>query len=317
MRICLIGPSGSRIPPSGWGAVESLIWDYFLEIKKDPDIQALILTDSENIIMERCNLYEPDVVYIMYDDYAYMSQYLKCKKIFLMTHFAFITSPHLTTTFSWYYHEIFMQAIKCQKYLTLNALSEEIAEVYRSLGFQGKINVISNGASRDNFRFTDSPLYPLRSIYVGKIEERKKQHRYQSLPNLYFAGNYQDSSFDVSMPRYLGEWQKHQLYEELTNYTNLVLLSDGEADPLVVKEALMAGLGVVVSECASANLDRRKPFITIIPDDKLDDIYYVTCAVDKNRMESLRFRKQIREYAISNFSWEVVVKKFMQVVKDN
>ena len=317
MKICFIGPSGSVIPPTGWGAVESLIWDYYLEVKKNPEVQGLILTDPISVMVQKCNLYEPDVVYIMYDDYAYMAEHLMCNKIYLMTHFAFITSPHLRTTFGWYYNEIFLQAIRYQQFLTLNALSEEIAEVYRNHGFRGEINVISNGASADAFRYTDSPLYPLRSIYVGKIEERKKQHRYQSLPNLYFAGNYQDSPFDVSMPRYLGEWQKHQLYEELTNYTNLVLLSDGEADPLVVKEALMAGLGVVVSECASANLDRGKPYITIIPDDKLEDIYYVTCEVEKNRIESLRYRKQIREYALKNFSWEVVVKKFMQIVKDN
>ena len=55
------------------------------------------------------------------------------------------------------------------------------------------------------------------------------------------------------------------LYKGLTHYGNLVLLSDGEADPLVVKEGLMAELGVVISECASSNLDKDLDFITIIP----------------------------------------------------
>ena len=49
----------------------------------------------------------------------------------------------------------------------------------------------------------------------------------------------------------------------------MILLSEGEADPLVVKEALIAGLGVVVSECSAANLDLSKQFITIIPNDKI------------------------------------------------
>ena len=32
MRLALIGPGIMPIPPDGWGAVESLIWDYALEL---------------------------------------------------------------------------------------------------------------------------------------------------------------------------------------------------------------------------------------------------------------------------------------------
>jgi hypothetical protein len=42
-----------------------------------------------------------------------------------------------------------------------------------------------------------------------------------------------------------------------------VLLSDGEAHSLVIMEALAAGLGVVVSEFATANLCLAKEFITV------------------------------------------------------
>ena len=58
-------------------------------------------------------------------------------------------------------------------------------------------------------------------------------------------------------------------------YGNLVLLSDGEAHPLVCMEALAAGLGVVVSEWGNANLDRLKDFITVIPESKVNDIEFV------------------------------------------
>ena len=34
MKIILIGPGLSPIPPTGWGAVESLIWDYYENLKK-------------------------------------------------------------------------------------------------------------------------------------------------------------------------------------------------------------------------------------------------------------------------------------------
>jgi hypothetical protein len=32
MKIALIGPGIMPIPPDGWGAVESLIWDYAVEL---------------------------------------------------------------------------------------------------------------------------------------------------------------------------------------------------------------------------------------------------------------------------------------------
>ena len=63
-------------------------------------------------------------------------------------------------------------------------------------------------------------------------------------------GNNADTRFDIST-RWLQEWSKDKLYNELTDYGNLVLLSDGEAHPLVCLEAFAAGLGVVVSEWAA------------------------------------------------------------------
>lgn len=313
MRFCLIGPSGAMIPPYGWGAVESLIWDYFSVLKKEGH-QVLILNCAIADMIERCDSYNPDLVYIMYDDYAYLSQHIACPRIYFMSHFAYITDSRLTTDFNWYFDTIFMQAIRFQKSLTINALSEEIANVYRGHGYVGKIHVIHNGAREDKFLFTSQPKYADQSIYIGKIEMRKRQYQYQSIPNIKFAGNYQDSDFDQSNPNYLGEWTKMELYESLTEYGNLVLLSDGEADPLVVKEALMAGLGVVVSECASANLDKSKDFITIIPDDKLFDMTYVEKEIAKNRDVCKYRRKAIREYALSTFSWDVVVKKFLNAI---
>ena len=100
------------------------------------------------------------------------------------------------------------------------------------------------------------------------------------------------------------------LYKKLTHYGNLVLLSDGEADPLVVKEALNAGLGIVISECAQANLDITLPFIDVIPDDKRDDISYVEEVINDNRKRSIPLRQQIKEYANNEFSWDVIIDKY-------
>ena len=113
----------------------------------------------------------------------------------------------------------------------------------------------------------------------------------------------------------MGEWSKDELYKNLTDYGNLVLLSDGEAHPLVCLEAFAAGLGVVVSEWAAANLDIRKSFIDVIPEDKISDIEYVEDTIRLNREFSVYNRDTIREYARS-FDWvNVVDKHYVPVIK--
>ena len=100
----------------------------------------------------------------------------------------------------------------------------------------------------------------------------------------------------------MGEWDKHTLYKNLTEYGNLVLLSDGEAHPLVCMEAFAAGLGIVVSEWATANLDLKKEFITVIPEDHIHNTKYVEHMIAKNREYSIHNRKEILDYA-KGFEW--------------
>ena len=74
-------------------------------------------------------------------------------------------------------------------------------------------------------------------------------------------------------------------------------------------EAFAAGLGVVVSEFATANLDLDKEFITVIPEDKIDDPQFVEYSIKKNREYSVAHRDEIRKYA-KQFSWENVIKTY-------
>jgi len=194
----------------------------------------------------------------MYDEFPEIVKCLDCKKIFYTSHFAYITHPNFAEKYESYFRIHFKKAIEVQDKIILNALSKEVADVYIKYGFnKNRINIVRNGAREDEFNYTDNPLYPDKSVYIAKIELRKKQYKYQSIPNIDFVGNFHDSSFNQNNNNYLGEWDKPTLYKNLTNYANLILLSDGEADPLVVKEALVAGLGVVVSEPAKANLDNK------------------------------------------------------------
>ena len=94
----------------------------------------------------------------------------------------------------------------------------------------------------------------------------------------------------------------------------MLLLSDGEADPLVVKEALIAGLGVVLNETSAKNLEKQS-FITIIPNNKLMDLDFIQQQMEENRNVSIQMRDKIREYGIEHFSWNNLIKDYINIIE--
>ena len=173
---------------------------------------------------------------------------------------------------------------------------------------------IKNGINSSLFQFTETE-YNNRTIYLGKITARKNQYIFQNMENLDFIGNCDDGQFDTNRVNYLGEWKREQIYNDLTKYSNLLLLSKGEADPLVVKEALICGLGVVINKSSAENLDVSKEFITLIDDDKIYDLAYVSNKIEENKKIANKMRKEIREYGISMFDISIEVAKYVETIK--
>ena len=95
----------------------------------------------------------------------------------------------------------------------------------------------------------------------------------------------------------------------------MVLLSSGEAHPFVCLEGMAAGLGLVISEQSTANLDVTKPFITVIPDNKLNDTKFLKDEIDNNRKVSMNMRKEIRQYCRDNFDWCAIIKKYKEIIE--
>ena len=303
MKIVIVGPGIMPIPPTGWGAVEILIWDSKVALDKLGHDVKIVNTQSPMEIIKEINKFRPDFVHIQYDDFIEIYPYIQYPCA-ITSHFGYLEQPD-----KWDYYRdrivVPFERIKPNVF----CLSYGIKEIYQKVIQipQHKLFVTPNGVNIDEFYYTDKPSHGDRSIYLAKIDYRKRQHLFQSISSLWFAGNIADPNFrnDVN---YLGEWSKKNLYQNLTNYGNLVLLSDGEAHPLVCMEAFAAGLGVVISQWAAANLDISKEFITVIPEEKINDIKYVEKRMIDNRNYSITHRQEIREYA-KQFDWVSVIEK--------
>jgi len=303
MKISIIGPGLMPIPPTGWGAVETLIWDMrnaLIELDHEVDI---INTTEPLEILSRINDYKPDFVHIHFDDWVGLYPYIQYPCV-CTSHFGYLERPQM---FNGYVNIAnLFTTIKPRVF----CLSEGIKKIYQVLMNipEEKLYITPNGVNLSAFRFSDLPIFGHHSIYLAKVDYRKRQHLFQSIDSLYYAGNVADDRFNKNK-NYLGEWSKKYLYENLTEYGNLVLLSDGEAHPLVCMEALAAGLGVVISEYATANLDTSKDFITVIPENKIKDIEYVESEIIKNRDFSVGHRSDIIDYS-QQFDWKETIKKY-------
>ena len=302
MRIAIVGPGIMPIPPTGWGAVEILIWDSKVALEKLGHEVKIINTQSPTEIIKRVNEIRPDFVHIQYDDFIELYPYVQYPCA-ITSHFGYLEQPD-----RWdYYGDRIAKPFGRIK-PNVFCLSAGIKDTYmKQLDIpEERLFVTPNGVDFDIFEYTDEPKHGDASIYLAKIDYRKRQFMFQSIDSLYYAGNNADPRFQTGK-NYLGEWSKEQLHKNLTEYGNLVLLSDGEAHPLVCLEAFAAGLGVVVSEWAAANLDIDKEFIDIIPEDKISDIEYVEDTIRLNREFSIHNREYIREYG-REFEWTNVIK---------
>ena len=301
MKISIVGPGIMPIPPTGWGAVEILIWDQKLALEKLGHQVDIVNTKSPIEIIQKINEYRPDFVHVQYDDFIELYPYIQYPCA-ITSHFGYLEQPN-----KWgYYHDRIVKPFQRISPVVF-CLSDGIRNVYKNelLINEDNLLVTPNGVNTSKF-VTRDPKYPDRSLYLAKIDYRKRQSMFQSISSLYYAGNNADPNFNINI-NYLGEWSKEYLYNNLTDYGNLVLLSDGEAHPLVCMEALAAGLGVVVCEYGAANLDTSKDFITVIPENKIRDLKYLEDEIIKNRDYSISHKDDIIKYA-SNFDWLNVIR---------
>lgn len=203
------------------------------------------------------------------------------------------------------------------------AHSHVTKEFFIKKGYSGYISIQPNGIDTQKVNFQAQGNN--KAICLGWIQPGKQQRLLGNIIDgkieLDFVGPLDDPDFAPgTTTKYLGIWSLQQVYNNLTNYNCLVLISDGEAAPLVVLEALAAGLCIVVSESASANL-HPKEFIRVLPDDIVvapsPENQEIVCNTIKEMIEiNQSYRQEIVKYARENFDFSLVIQNYINIIEE-
>jgi hypothetical protein len=307
MRICLIGPGIMPIPPEGWGGCEALIWNLKCELEEQGHETLVINTKDLKEINEQVNMWKPDFVHLHYDVYADIMPYINAPRA-MTSHYPYLDYPQKRRGYEWIFHKF------AQNHSYVFSLSDRNSHHFKRFGTRDDLVwEWWGGVSNEKFRFTLEPQNPDQTICLGKIEPRKMQFFLQTVSrDIKFAGPLADNRYSSSSASYLGVWTRDQVHNDLTDYANMILFSDGEAAPQVIMEALVAGLGLVISEEAAANLDTTLPFIDVVKSDCLPA--ELAEILIKNREISLSCRKEIREYGIERFGLTNCTKAYVNKI---
>lgn len=314
MKIALIGPGIMPIPPNGWGAVEMLIWDYYTILSKHGIKVDIINTQNIQEIINKVNSEGYDVAHLHYDIFAPIMEKLKCKLNIISSHYPFISHPE---KYSQDGYERVLPYIINNKNFYIFASSQNDIDTFVNFGADKNKTFLSKLGVRDNaYSFYENPIYS-KTLCFSQITSRKRQSIIQNIEDIDFMGRLDDFNFK-NLKNYKGQVEREFLNKEISKYSNFILLSSAEnATPLAVKEALICGLGIVASESVVQELDKSLNFITVIPESKILDPYYIKSKIEENKNISIKMRKEIRKYAIETFELEnILINFYLKKIKE-
>tara|TARA_X000000368_G_scaffold180299_1_gene142342 strand:- start:389 stop:1366 length:978 start_codon:yes stop_codon:yes gene_type:complete len=307
MKIALVGPGIMEIPPPKWGAVEMLIWDYAIILKELGHRVQIINTQDKKLIKFEVEHGHFDIVHLHYDVFSDIITDLVplCKRLIVSSHYPYINTPAMWGKDRYGEH---FSAIRENKDFHIFASSKKDIDTFVDYGaVVDNIWLSKLGVRCDPYQFNEYAQFD-RTLHFSQICDRKRQYLLEKFePNMIdIFGRREPGRYRGR--HYGGELPREVLNQQITNYPNFILLSEVEnTTPLVVKEALICGLGVVVSEAVAPELDTSKDFIDVIPEDKINDHDYISTVVDKNKRHSRQIRKEIRKYGIDTFGLENIL----------
>ena len=150
MKITLVGPGIMPIPPTGWGAVEILVWDTKNALEELGHEVQIVNTRNSQEIIDQINNFRPDFVHVHYDEFIGVYPYIQYPKA-ITSHFGYLEQPKMFNGYANVFNAF--GAIKPNVF----CLSEGISKVYQiMLGISpDQLFITPNGVNSEVFNFTD------------------------------------------------------------------------------------------------------------------------------------------------------------------
>lgn len=284
-----------------WGAIENVIWNEKVEFENRWHKVNIFNLRPIDLIKNIFKIKKYNVILLHYDFYYPLFWILWIKNVFLISHNAYFTKKD---SYHIIYKVIFYFILKSNHFL---ALSQDIKNYLLENNFKWTVDIVPNWIEVDKFKFNKNGNNKL--ICLWRIEERKKQVdliRILKDKNIKIDiiwpisdSRYDEKLLDNSI-NYKWVWSRQQVYNNLTDYSALILLSDWEAHPLVVSEALCSWLSVIISKEASANLDTHKKFIKIVDINQKNLAEVIKSVISENDS----YRLECSKYIDENFSYK-------------
>jgi autotransporter strand-loop-strand O-heptosyltransferase len=300
MRIAQINPGYMPIPPTNWGAVEKIIWQYYLELVKlghDVDIKYLneIHKDEYDIVHvhmwnHALELYEKGIPYVFtcHDHNLYING--KDTKIYQdnllamkLAELSIVPAEYLVEYFDDF--PIYLEHGVSLDYYELNDISNEHKLLcVGNNGISGNIFFDRKGFK---YAIEASKKLDLPITIVGPSDNNK---------------NFFDKHKDLLKHNVILKYDvtPEELKEIYRTHSILVHATSIEAGhpPLTILEAAASGLPVITTDCSgdlhATNVDRDV-------DDVVDKIQYVIDNYIEERTKTID--------SVKNFDWKNVVAK--------
>ena len=310
-RLLIVCPGQLPIPPDGWGAVELLIhesipsyiaegyevWILNSRARKDWKIAS---KEEFKLILNHSDI-----------DSLRVRRHWPNSTLVSVTHYGLAAQPE-----KWDkgYHKVLQRLNFSNKII---CLSPAILSTFLHYFDESKLLLSPNGSS---FNFVNKKTKNGPILYLGKVEKRKRQYEVWSLfkdsgIDILFAGPIVDErvieqmSLDASSAKnFTGEINRSSLQELFGRCSSLMLISEGEADALVLYEAQIAGLPILVNMESLGSQDCQLPWVRLIKSSpSLQEIL--------TELESVNISgDEISLYANANYSWNVRNSKLIQLL---
>lgn len=316
LSLLLVHNSEQPIPPIGYGAIETILWQYASRLRQRGHRVEILNRGGPPAIpafIGQMARQRPDFVHV--NAPPLIPWFRPIVRAFGAK---MVSTAHIGWSLPAGTNDADLQRLlglygRSPYHLHLNA---EHPELLREIGVPSSNGrILRNAVETDEFRFSPEPGNG-RAVCVAKINRRKRQQEVAnavagSRVHVDFIGHADTVVLETNAnAHHLGSWDRATLHGRMTEYSAFVLCAKAEGQALAVVEALAAGLSVVLSPAAAYNIDPSLPFVHIV---RTDD--EILPALEAAIAQNPEHRRAARAYAIETFDYERVLDEYVTILR--